>query len=169
MDDKRIDDDNITDMIKDVPVEVVVEEGTTNMVELITDMPIDDAVDGDLAKEIKNRRIQMIKFGEDFEKWDDKHKINYLKKLASSMNEAADLMQRERNQMAVKLQIAKDQLANIEKNLEIQKAIVFKSITDTNQAKEEYINRIQMLDSRVKTQDKVIEVLNTKLENAKKS
>ena len=167
------DKDNITDLIQDVPVEEVevapVEEGTTNMSELITDMEIDDDVDGDLAKEIKNRRIQMIKFGEDFEKWDDKHKINYLKKLASSMNEAADLMQRERNQMAVKLQIAKDQLANIEKNLEIQKAIVFKSITDTNQAKEEYINRIQMLDSRVKTQDKVIEVLNTKLENAKKS
>ena len=167
------DKDNITDLIQDVPVEEVevapVEEGTTNMSELITDMEIDDDVDGDLAKEIKNRRIQMIKFGDEFEKWNDKHKINYLKKLASSMNEAADLMQRERNQMAVKLQVAKDQLKNVEKNLEIQKAIVFKSITDTNQAKEEYINRIQMLDSRVKTQDKVIEVLNTKLENAKKS
>ena len=69
MDDKRIDDDNIEDLITDVPVEVV-EEGTTNMVELISDMPIDDDVDGDLAKEIKNRRIQMINFGEDFEKWD---------------------------------------------------------------------------------------------------
>lgn len=140
-----------------------------NIADLITDAPIDDVVDGDLAKEIKNRRIQMIKFGEEFEKWDDKHKIEYLKKLASSMNEAADLMQRERNQLAIKLQTAKDQLKNMESNLDIQKSIVFKSITDTNQAKEDYISQIQLLQARVKAQDGVIDVLNTKLENARAS
>lgn len=142
---------------------------TDNIEDLINDAPIDEDVDGDLAKEIKNRRIQMIKFGEEFEKWDDKHKIEYLKKLASSMNEAADLMQRERNQLAVKLNVASEQLANMERNLEIQKSIVFKSITDTNAAKEEYITQIQQLQSRVAAQDGVIEELNAKLKNVKPS
>lgn len=114
--------------------------------------------------EIKQPKLKMIKFGDEFEQWDVAKKIDYLKKLASSMNQAADMMQTERNIIAEEYKVAKAQLENSESNLHIQKAIVMKAITDNNAAKEEYIRRIQELEYRVKTQDGVIESLNEKLD-----
>lgn len=138
--------------------------------DITVDSPIDNPInnDGDddsTIKEIKNRRIQMIKFGEEFETWDTAHQIQYLKKLASSMNQAADMMQNERNAIAVERNTAIQQLKNAEENLAIQKSIVFKVITDANTAKDEYITRIQALEYRVKTQETVIETLNKELGN----
>ena len=132
--------------------------------DITVDMPIDNVeVEDASIKEIKNRHVQTIRFGEEFETWDTIHKIAYLKKLASSMNQAADMMQTERNAMAVELQAAQNQLENMEENLRIQKAIVFKSITDTNQAKEDYINRIQLLESTVREQNIELEALQTRV------
>jgi predicted nucleic acid-binding Zn-ribbon protein len=102
-------------------------------------------------------KFRMIKFGDEFEAWDTERKIRYLKKLASSMNQAADSMQQERNALLEKLSVAKTQLENAEKNLAIQKAIVFKSITDTNSDREEYIQTIQLLERKIRDRDATID------------
>lgn len=113
---------------------------------------------------IEAPRARMIKFGEEFEAWDDKHKIEFLKKLASSMNHAADIMQQERNKLLVELEIVNKQRENAEKNLSIQKNIVFKAITDNNKAKDEYIATIQKLEEKIRFQNDIINTLNNKLE-----
>jgi hypothetical protein len=109
-------------------------------------------------------RARMINFGEEFHKWDDKHKIEFLKKLASSMNHAADIMQQERNKLLEKVDVVQRQLENAEKNLLIQKNIVLKAITDNNKAKDEYIQLIQKLEGTVRDQEKKINQLNALLE-----
>jgi hypothetical protein len=113
-------------------------------------------------------KTKMINFGSEFEEWDTVRKIAYLKKLASSMNQAADLMQQERNELAEKLRIAKEQVVNANQNVLIQKSIVIKAITDNNAAKEDFIDRIQELERKVKDQEEVIEIQNTRLKNISK-
>ena len=113
--------------------------------------------------EEKVPKYRMIKFGEEFEKWSTTRQMNYLKKLASSMNHAAYVMQQERNALAEEVVLAKEQVVNAETSLAIQKKIVFKSITDTNQAKEDYINRIQVLEGKLRDRESDIDMLQEQL------
>jgi putative cell wall-binding protein len=108
-------------------------------------------------------RVPMIRFGTEFEAWEDKRKIEYLKKLASSMNEAARVMQDERNELALTVSSLQQQLLNLEKNLTQVKNIMIKNITDSNESKEQNLGQIMQLQSRVKAQDAVIEQLNKEL------
>lgn len=108
-------------------------------------------------------KFKMIKYGEEFEAWPDSRKINYLKKLASSMNHAADLMQQERNEIAEEIKVIKEQMDNAEKNLAIQKGIVLKVITDGNVANQDHINRIQLLERKLREKDETIENLQIEL------
>jgi hypothetical protein len=113
---------------------------------------------------IEAPRARMINFGEDFQRFSDRHKIEFLKKLASSMNHAADIMQQERNKALIEIIALKEQLANTENNLKIQRDIVLKTITDNNKAKDDYIKRIQELEETVRARETAIEILNEKLE-----
>lgn len=103
--------------------------------------------------------VPMIKFGDDFEKWNDERKINYLKRLASSMNHAADLMQKERNLALASLKEMKTVLEAIQENLEIQKKIVVNNLTADNAEKQELFLRIQDLERIGREKDKVIDQL----------
>jgi hypothetical protein len=109
-------------------------------------------------------KFKMINYGEDFEKWDDRRKISYLKKLASSMNHAADVMQNERNAIAAEMVVVKEQSANTETNIGIQKAIVLKVITEGNIQNQNHIERIQKLESTVRGQAETIEDLEIQLQ-----
>jgi hypothetical protein len=112
---------------------------------------------------IEGPRARMITFGEQFEKWTDKHKIEYLKKFSSSMNHAADIMQQERNKILVEKAGLVEQVSNLEGNLTIQKTIVLKAITDNNTAKDDYIRLIQELEGKLRASNKVVSVLQDKL------
>jgi hypothetical protein len=109
-------------------------------------------------------KFKMINYGEDFEKWGDARKISYLKKLASSMNNAADLMQQERNAIAVQMDTVNEQMSNVESNLAIQKNIVLKVITESNEANQNHITRIQELENMVRKQADTIETLEIQLQ-----
>lgn len=110
-------------------------------------------------------QVKMIKFGKEFESWPDPRKIEYLKKLASAMNQAASDMQDERNKMIDAVKMQQTLCENAEKALEIQKKIVYNNLTASNAQNNKYIESIQRLNTRVKAQDKVIEELNKKLGN----
>jgi hypothetical protein len=109
-------------------------------------------------------QARMINFGEEFQKWPDSRKMTYLKKLASSMNHAADIMQQERNKLLEEREVIKAQLKNTESNLAIQKDIVLRTITANNSAKEEYIQLIQKLEGQVRSKDKAIGILNEQVD-----
>lgn len=105
------------------------------------------------------KNAPMISWGEDYKKWDDAHKIEYLEKLSSSLNHALDLMQQERN---ISLSNAKDffeRLDRCQESLDIQKAAVLKNITDTNAERQNFINELQTAKQRNQDLEKIIDGL----------
>ena len=100
---------------------------------------------------------RMIDFSEEFEARSDRDKITYLKKLASSQNEALDLMQKDRDRIAGELTVMKALLSNAETALAIQRNIVQDSLTKSNEDSQETADRIHELETRVRAQDAVIE------------
>lgn len=121
------------------------------------------------AKPVEERQlgmdghVKMIKFGEDFEKWPDSRKIEYLKKLASAMNQAADGMQTERNALLEDMGLARRQLENAEKALQIQKTIVSNHLTTSNADQQKYLKQIAGLQNMLAIKETVIKELNEKL------
>jgi len=104
----------------------------------------------DIIRRTGNGRAPQIKFGEGFDEWPTGKQISYLKELASSMNNAADKMQTERNEMSGKLALAEDKLANAQNALDIQKTIVMNHITTANIERQSFIAEIQALQARVR-------------------
>ena len=94
-----------------------------------------------------------IIWGEDFEAFDDKGKIRYLKKLASALNHAADLVQKERNEAYIKVKEMEQLVENAEKRAEIQKQITHNALTNFNAEKQDLIRRIQELEVELKNID----------------
>ena len=100
-----------------------------------------------------------IDFGKDFEEFDDKRKIRYLKKLSSAMNHAADIIQKERDTLLQEIQVFMKAADHADQAVGIQKDIVVKAITNHNAEKQDLIKRIQELETEAKVQDKLIKRL----------
>jgi len=102
-------------------------------------------------------KIPRIKFGEEFESRKDSEKISYLKDLASSMNNAADIMQKERNALAVEIKKKTALLENAEKALMIQKTIVSNQLNSGNLQIQDLSNQILNLQTQLKAANQIIE------------
>lgn len=103
---------------------------------------------------------KMITLTPKFYDQSEAEQVKHLHKLASSLNEALDMMQNERNALQAKVAVVEAQLKSCEQNLEIQKTIVTNSITQDNAKNQAQIETIQELRIRVRAQDEVIERLN---------
>lgn len=110
-------------------------------------------------------KVKMIQFGDEFEEWTNPKKIVYLKRLASTMNQAADILQQERNKLLVEVESLKKQLENAESNVTQHKTIMINAVTQYNDERQNLSREIQELQVRVKAQDKVIEMLNESLKS----
>lgn len=104
-------------------------------------------------------KIPQITFGEDFEERTDQEKITYLKALASSMNHAADLMQKERNELAKELVKQKGLVVNAENSLSIQKQVVINQLLAGNQEVQKLSQQILGLQKQLKDANQTIEDL----------
>ena len=104
--------------------------------------------------------FQDIDWGKEFEEFDDKRKIRYLKKFSSAMNHAADVIQKERDALLKEFAKQVKLVEHADEATSIQKSIVIKAITDFNAEKQELIKRIQELEGIVRTQDKLLETYN---------
>lgn len=111
-------------------------------------------------------KLKMIRFGEEFDQWTKPKQIEYLKRLASSMNQAADILQNERNELLTQVASLKSQIENADTNVAQNKTIMINAVTQYNQERQELVQQIQELQTRVRAQDKVIELLNEKLKNS---
>jgi len=107
-----------------------------------------------------NGKVRPLIFDPEFDKRPLPAQIDYLKKLAASQNHALDLMQQERNVLAVENKILKEQVGNAEQAFHIQKDIVNNLITQNNAEKQMINDRINELETRIKAQDAVIEGFN---------
>ena len=127
---------------------------------------IEEKKENDLLKKEKHpagngsaHKIPMIAFGDDYRKWDDKHKISYLEKLASSMNHAADVMQTERNLAMNSLKQVQEFLVSAGAELEAQKNLLITQITTDNAEKQETALIIQDLQKENRRMSKLLDNL----------
>lgn len=104
-------------------------------------------------------RVRMIRFGDEFKKWPVNRKIDYLKKLASAMNQCASDMQDERNAALDALALAEKQTENADKAVAIQKDIVITQLTSSNAQQQELAKIIQGLERKNKELQSTIDQL----------
>lgn len=84
------------------------------------------------VSDIKYTPAREINWGADFEELGDQHKIIYLKKFSASMNQAADLLQVERNNLLNDISVMREMLDSAEQATQAQRLVTIKSITDNN-------------------------------------
>ena len=84
--------------------------------------------------DIEYKAAREINWGADFEDLEERSKIVYLKKFSASMNQAADLMQKERNSLLNDIEVMKKMLESGEQATMNQKMTMIKVITDNNLA-----------------------------------
>lgn len=87
-----------------------------------------------------------IDWGQDFLDWDSEQQNRYLRRLCSALNHAADLIQKERNELLVELNRLKKGIEDANAAVEVRKNTLFKVITDHNAEKQELIKRLQELE-----------------------
>lgn len=103
-----------------------------------------------LDDNILDRRPPKITWMEGFEKKEDKAKIEYLKKLASTMNNAARLIQDERDAL-VKLMVKKEeQLAVMQKQMRQNDEVLQKQLISMNAQKQHASDEISKLTKRLR-------------------
>ncbi len=98
-----------------------------------------------------------ILWGADFEELSDQFKVIYLKKFSSSMNYAAELIQNERNELLLLLDIMKQQVEGLQTASDTQKQSLVKIATDSNTAMQEAGKEIMGLKATLR---KISEVSN---------
>ncbi len=119
---------------------------------------------GQIKAIFRGGRINPIKWGGTGEKaewhsWPLEHRLAYAMELASAMNQAADALQKERNELLSKVKAAKQQTENAEAALHIQKMIVTENMTTSNANIQGLAEKIQRLQQAIKQRDKTIEDL----------
>ena len=121
---------------------------------------------GEFNNQIKaifnNGKIHQIKWGEDgdenkgWKSWDIETKLDYAMNLASAMNQAAEILQNERNDMQEVVRVSLANCENAQKAYDIQKEIVTNTITTDNAIKNDLAEQIQKLQYRIKIQDALL-------------
>jgi len=112
-------------------------------------------------------RAPEIRWGGDFESWDDTRKLKFAMRLASSMNHAADVMQQERNKLLV---LCKQQAAQIERHQDAYRAqgqLMNTELGQANVEKQELYKQIVQLQGALKEKQKRIKVLEAEREAAR--
>ena len=109
---------------------------------------------GEIQAIFKGGKINAINFGADSENsgwnvWDTERRLLYAMELASAMNQAADMMQKERNELLEKVETLEKQLVNSEEALQISKTIMTNTIIQSNEKHESYLDDIQKLQKEI--------------------
>lgn len=99
-------------------------------------------------------KVKMIAWGKDYLNWDLEHRLEYSEALASAMNEACDLIQKERNSLLIENSKLKDMLDEANIGLNTQRKANINSITIANQEKQELIKTIRQLEEKFKASER---------------
>ena len=107
--------------------------------------------------------VKQIKWGDEFKAWPMEKQLDYAKKLASAMNEAAAKMQEDRDRILVLLDKAHQDVCNAEEAMAISKSTMTQAILDSNQEMAQLNALVGKLQTEVKAKECVIESLNMRL------
>jgi len=102
------------------------------------------------------RQAPMIAWGPEYAAWPADRKINYLEKLASSMNHAADVMQKERNRALARIAALDKRLAATGAR-EIR--ILHDRFQDFNASRQSLFAKIVTLEATIARQTKQLKEL----------
>ena len=97
-----------------------------------------------------NHKVKQIAWGEDFLAWPIEKQVDYAKKLASAMNEAAAEMQKDRDRHFDARILAEKQRDEAEAASAIAKDTMVKSVMDSNMKTRELEDEILKLLTRLK-------------------
>ena len=99
---------------------------------------------------VMTRRPPRIKWGELYKSWKPERKIEYLEKFAASMNNAADLLQHERNELNVLCEKKEKQIEAMKVAIDQNNAMIQSEITKMNAERQEYNKAIAERNQRIR-------------------
>ncbi len=101
-----------------------------------------------------SKRPPKIKWGPIYRAMGMRRKIEYLEKLAATMNHAAYLIQEERNQWAELATKKEKQLLLMKEALDQNNSMIQGEITRMNEEKQKYLKAIKDLKDEIRTHDR---------------
>lgn len=122
-------------------------------------------VTDDLKAIFGGGRITPINWGGDesdegWNTWTERKQLAYAKELASAMNQAAAMLQDERDALLVRVRVAEEQAATSADQTTIFKSTLTEAVTVHNASRQSDAKIITELQHRVKAQDALIEGMN---------
>jgi len=109
--------------------------------------------------------VKQIKWGDEFKEWPILRQLDYAKKLASAMNQAASKMQEDRDRLLGVLEKAALDVENAEESARLSKESMTTAVLDANQEQAKLNELIMKLQAQAKQKDSVIESLNMRLDH----
>jgi hypothetical protein len=95
-----------------------------------------------------------IKWGENYKKWDDARKVKFLETLACSMNHAADLIQKERNEIVHLCELKDQQIEKIGAAMNQNMLMLQAEMTTMNEQRQRFNTEIARLNAKVRDLEK---------------
>jgi hypothetical protein len=109
-----------------------------------------------LDSNLIENRPPKIKWGEKYKTWSKDEKITYLETLACSMNQAAYLIQNERNELNKLCAFKDQQIAQLQPAMEQNMDMLQSEITKMNEQKQFYNAEVARLNTLVRELEKNI-------------
>lgn len=91
--------------------------------------------------------------------WDTDAKLAFAMELASAMNQAADIMQTERNALAERTLVAEKQVENLDERMLIYRGTLSETITAQNAEKQAHATELKKLQVQIREQGVTINEL----------
>ena len=108
----------------------------------------------DVAEGIKRIEVvelpPKIKWGKKFLAWDDEKKISYLTKFAEAMNHAADVIQKERDDLGRLAEKKEEQIMQMQSMLDANNDMLQSEVTQMNEYRQEVNTNIAKLNARIR-------------------
>lgn len=105
------------------------------------------------------RRPPKIKWGEKYRRSSDKDKIQYLEKLAATMNQAAFLIQGERNELAKLCELKEEQIVKLKNAMDANTNMLQIEITKINEERQSFNKAAAEKNTKIRELEKQLEDL----------
>ena len=107
----------------------------------------------------KNKVVKTIKFSEGFDSRSCEDRAEYLLALASSLNHAAEVAYKERDEIAAKFETVLALNENAAKSAGMSQSLMEQAITESNAEKQELMKRIAELKKEIREKDHLLRQL----------
>lgn len=105
----------------------------------------DDFVGKLFVRKTKKDKLKLIEFSKEWEARTDEEKIKYLHRLASSLNEAAQQIQKERDELNKILFQKEAELVALKKQMEVERMMIHKQLEAENKKQQKLLEENQNL------------------------